>query len=106
MTRPSLTLTRDRHWISPYFFSVFVALREKKLAFEIEEIALHDGAQRSPGYADASVTARVPALRHRDADARIRFVVGGGTVGSGASLYTGPFFAPDATMKKFHLVQP
>ncbi len=65
MIRPSLTLTRDRHWISPYVFSVYVALEEKKLSFEIEEIALHDGAQRTPAYADASVTARVPALRHR-----------------------------------------
>ena len=65
MNRPSLTLTRDRHWISPYVFSVYVALEEKKLSFELEEIALHDGAQRTAAYADASVTARVPALRHR-----------------------------------------
>ena len=68
MTRPLLTLTRDRHWISPYVFACFVALREKKLDFEVEEVALHEGAQKQPAYANASVTARVPALRHRRGD--------------------------------------
>jgi glutathione S-transferase len=67
VTPSALVLTRDRHSISPYVFSCFVALREKGLAFELEEIALHEGAQRRPDYADATITARVPALRHREA---------------------------------------
>ncbi len=67
MNGSSLVLTRDRHSISPYVFSCFVALREKGLDFELETIALHEGAQRRPEYAAATVTARVPALRHREA---------------------------------------
>jgi glutathione S-transferase len=63
--RKELTVTRDRHWISPYFFSVFVALTEKRLDFDVEGIDLGAGAQRAPEYAQASVTARVPALYHR-----------------------------------------
>lgn len=71
MPKNDLTLTRDRHWISPYVFSCFVALREKGLAFDVEEIALHTGAQKSPEYANATITARVPALRHRTAGAEL-----------------------------------
>ena len=64
MARATLRVTRDRHWISPYFFSVFVALKEKGLDFEIEGVDLHDGAQRQPAYAAPTITARIPALFH------------------------------------------
>jgi len=64
---PAITVTRDRHWISPYFFSVFVALKEKSIPFEIEGLNLHEGAQRRTEYAKPTVTARVPALFHREA---------------------------------------
>lgn len=59
-----ITLFRDAFWISPYVFSAWLALREKGLPFEVSEVKLQDGAQREPGYAAASVTARVPALTH------------------------------------------
>ena len=51
-------------WISPYVFSSFVALREKRLAFDVTEVSLVDLAHREPAYRDRSVTARVPALEH------------------------------------------
>jgi glutathione S-transferase len=59
-----LVLVGDALWISPYVFTVFVALREKGLPFEVEELALQDGATRAPGYGDRTITGRVPALEH------------------------------------------
>jgi glutathione S-transferase len=61
-----LTLWVDTFWISPYGFSSFVALEEKGLAFDIQEIAMHRAEFRSPDYVRRSVTARVPTLRHGD----------------------------------------
>ena len=61
-----LTLWVDAFWISPYAFSSFVALEEKKLAYDVEEIAMHRAEYRAPDYAKHSLTARVPMLRHRD----------------------------------------
>jgi glutathione S-transferase len=61
-----LTLCIDSFWISPYAFSCFVALREKGLAFEVREIALHRGEQHDRGYRDRSLTAKVPTLVHGD----------------------------------------
>ncbi|MFO0617154.1 MAG: glutathione transferase [Polyangiaceae bacterium] len=61
----ALTVTRDRHWISPYFFSVFVSLQEKGIPFDVEAVNLHENAQRSDAYAKPTITARVPALFHR-----------------------------------------
>jgi glutathione S-transferase len=59
-----LTLYRDAFWISPYVFSCYVALEEKQLSYDVVEISLADGAQKRPDYADATITGRVPALRH------------------------------------------
>lgn len=61
-----LTLYRDAYWISPWVFSCWVTLEEKQLGYEVVEVALGDGAQKRPDYADATVTGRVPALRHGD----------------------------------------
>ncbi|MBL8604899.1 MAG: glutathione transferase [Myxococcales bacterium] len=60
----ALTLYRDSFWISPYVYSVYVALREKNLDFETVPVALERGAQREPGYARETITGRVPALAH------------------------------------------
>jgi glutathione S-transferase len=62
----ALTLYAETLWISPYVFSSFVALREKGLQFDVQEMVLLDYAQRQPEYRDASLTARVPALKHGD----------------------------------------
>lgn len=61
-----LTLWVDAFWISPYAFSSFVALEEKRLEYDVEEIAMHRAEYRAPEYARRSITARVPMLRHRD----------------------------------------
>jgi glutathione S-transferase len=58
----ALVLYGSEMWNSPYVLSCFVALREKRLPFEMRTIALHTGAQHAPAYVDVSLTARVPAL--------------------------------------------
>jgi glutathione S-transferase len=60
------TLYAESLWISPYVFSSHVALREKKAAFKVVEMALIDGAHRQPDYYARSVTGRVPSLEHGD----------------------------------------
>src|SRR5262249_39363329 len=61
-----LTLWVDAFFISPYAFSSFVALEEKQLPYELEEVAMHRAENRAPDYARHSLTARVPMLRHGD----------------------------------------
>ena len=65
MTAAALTLYADAFRISPYVYSVFVTLKEKALPFEIETIALHEGAQREPAFRDRALTGKVPALVHQ-----------------------------------------
>ena len=57
-----LVLHGNTMWTSPYVLSAFVALKEKGLPFEMELVALHEGAHRSAAYRDTSLTARVPTL--------------------------------------------
>lgn len=59
---PRLILHGNDTWTSPYVLSCFVALTEKQLPFDMQQVALHDRAQRSPAYVQTSFTARVPAL--------------------------------------------
>jgi glutathione S-transferase len=61
-----LTLWVDAFWISPYAFSSFVALEEKQLPYDVQEVAMHRAENRAPDYARRSLTARVPMLRHGD----------------------------------------
>jgi len=61
-----LSLTVDVHWTSPYAFSAFVGLREKGLAFDVEEVALQRKEHQRPEYLATSLTGRVPRLRHQD----------------------------------------
>jgi glutathione S-transferase len=58
------SLYAETLWISPYVFSSHVALREKRTAFDVHEVALIDGANRDPEYTAPSVTGRVPSLEH------------------------------------------
>jgi glutathione S-transferase len=63
MTSPTrLVLYGNTMWSSPYVLSCFVGLTEKKLPFEVQTLALHEGAQRSAAYVQTSFTARVPSL--------------------------------------------
>ncbi len=59
-----MILHGDSLWISPYFFSCFVALREKALAFEVRTVALERAEQRGEAYRKRSLTGRVPTLDH------------------------------------------
>jgi glutathione S-transferase len=58
----SILLYGSSTWTSPYVLSCYVALREKGLAFEVNDVALDRGAQWEPAYARQSLTARVPLL--------------------------------------------
>ena len=66
MADPTLILYGNTGWSSPYVFSSFVALEEKKLPFEMRELDLEKQQTFEPAYRDASLTARVPALVHGD----------------------------------------
>src|SRR5262249_7229487 len=57
-----MILLGNRMWTSPYVLSCFVALREKQVPFEVETVALEQGAQREPTFAKQSLTSRVPVL--------------------------------------------
>lgn len=65
MTAP-LTLYVDDQWTSPYAFSNFVALREKRLAFDTVEVSLPRRETRAPEFLRRSLTGRLPMLRHGD----------------------------------------
>jgi glutathione S-transferase len=54
----------DSRFLSPYAMSAFVALVEKNLPFELRTVDLESGAQREDGYANRSLTGRVPMLEH------------------------------------------
>lgn len=62
----AIVLHGSADWCSPYVFSVFVALREKGIPFEVKLLDLAAGEHQRPPYADDSYTNRVPALRHGD----------------------------------------
>lgn len=60
--RPRLYV--DAQFTSPYALSVFVALREKGIDFELIPLDLDAGESRAPDYARLSQTQRVPTLVH------------------------------------------
>lgn len=60
-----ITLYGEKHWDSPFVFSVWVALKEKGIEFDEEALDLSAGEQKQAAYAP-SLTAKVPAIRHAD----------------------------------------
>lgn len=60
----NLRLYADAQFTSPYAMSVFVALHEKGLPFQLVPIDLASHANREPDYAASSLTQRVPTLVH------------------------------------------
>jgi glutathione S-transferase len=58
----AMLLYADSRFTSPYAMSVFVALTEKLLPFEIRTLDLEAGANNDPEYARTSLTQRVPML--------------------------------------------
>src|SRR4051812_46514517 len=62
MAEPRIKLYSDDHWISPYVFSVFVALEEKQVEFEVVPVSLNEKEHTKAAYVERTITARVPAL--------------------------------------------
>ena len=52
----------DSQYTSPYAMSVFVALHEKKLPFDVATLDLSKGANHDAAYSKLSLTHRVPTL--------------------------------------------
>lgn len=57
-----MLLYADSQFTSPWAMSVFVALTEKGLSFDITALDLAAGANNAPDYAAISMTQRVPTL--------------------------------------------
>ena len=62
MHQPAITLWSDNRYFSPYVFSVYVALKEKGLAFTLQTIDLDSGKNLIPGWEGYDLTRRVPVL--------------------------------------------
>lgn len=52
----------DSNYVSPYAMSVFVALHEKNLPFEMIPLDLPSGAASTPAFAKTSITQRIPTV--------------------------------------------
>lgn len=59
-----LVLYVDSQFASPFAMSAYVALMEKGLHFELRALDLAAREHHAPGYADRSLTRRVPMLVH------------------------------------------
>lgn len=57
-----VTLYGNDVWTSPYVLTVFVALEEKRIPYDVKLIALHRAEHALPAFAQLSPTARVPVL--------------------------------------------
>jgi glutathione S-transferase len=64
MPTPSLHLYCDAQYASPYAMSVFVALHEKALDFELSTVDLGKSENHEADFAAKSLTQRVPTLIH------------------------------------------
>lgn len=62
MNQPTMTLWSDSSHLSPYVFSVYVALKEKGLTFNLQPIDLNSGDNLLPGWDGYDLTRRVPML--------------------------------------------
>ncbi len=60
----SITLYGDGFNISPFVFTVFVALEEKRLPFRLELVKLHQKESRRPEFKQRWPLGKVPALEH------------------------------------------
>lgn len=61
-----LALYADAQFASPYAMSVFVALHEKGLPFDLLTVDLGAGTNRASPFVTTSLTQRVPAFIHGD----------------------------------------
>jgi len=61
-----IVLYGDRDHSSPYVFSAFVTLEEKRIPYELKLLDLGKKESFAPPYRDRSITGRVPAIEHGD----------------------------------------
>jgi glutathione S-transferase len=61
-----LVLYGNDRFTSPYVFSAFVTLEEKRVPYRLELLSLEHRDHERPEYAGPSITGRIPALRHGD----------------------------------------
>ena len=66
MQQPPMTLWSDSSYFSPYVFSVYVALKEKSLAFTLKSIDLNNGSHLTSDWKGYDLTRRVPILECGD----------------------------------------
>ncbi|MCA1922867.1 glutathione transferase [Buttiauxella noackiae] len=66
MSQPTITLWSDANFFSPYVMSVYVALKEKGLNFNLQTIDLNSGQNLQPGWKGYDLTRRVPAIEVDD----------------------------------------
>lgn len=62
----ALVLGTEPHWVSPWVFACFVALKEKRLAFDVRVFDASKGETRNDEYLAQTVTGRVPSFFHDD----------------------------------------
>jgi glutathione S-transferase len=60
----AITVFGDGFNISPFVFSIFVTLEEKKLPYTLTPIKLHDKEHQRAPYADQALLGRIPELDH------------------------------------------
>lgn len=61
-----IVLYGEKHWDSPWVFTVLVALREKGVPFDVRVLDLDAKEQQRPEFRQRSLTARVPAIEDGD----------------------------------------
>lgn len=62
LRNPIPTLFVDTQFVSPYALSAFVALTEKRIAFDLQRVDLAAQQNQQPPFQQLSLTARVPTL--------------------------------------------
>ncbi|CAM7845411.1 glutathione transferase [Lelliottia nimipressuralis] len=62
MSQPAITLWSDANFFSPYVMSVYVALAEKGLTFNLKTVDLDRGDHLKPQWQGYALTRRVPVL--------------------------------------------
>ena len=62
-----IVLWSDARYLSPWVLSVWVALKEKGIAFQVQELDLGAGEHKKGDYPRMTVTGKVPALTDGDA---------------------------------------
>lgn len=62
-----IILWADARWVSPWVLSVWIALHEKGVPFQVQELDLENGQHRRGDYPRKSVNGKVPAITHGEA---------------------------------------